>query len=94
MRIAVTRSGGFAGLTRRAVLETAGRPDGARLEGLARRAVASAPAEGGGPGHGVPDGFHYEISAAGRTARCAEKSLNEAQQAVVDAVLRDGDPLP
>lgn len=46
MRIEVIRSGGFAGIERRAVLDTAGRPDAFRLHALARDVLAADP---GGP---------------------------------------------
>lgn len=44
MRIQVIRSGGFAGIERQAVLETAGRPDAFRLHALARDVLAAGPA--------------------------------------------------
>ena len=87
MRIEVTRTGGFAGITRSATLETAGRPDAAHLESLAHTVIA-APPPAGLPR--VPDGFHYEITAAGRTIACADPHLTPAQRELVRAVLAEG----
>ncbi len=89
MRIAVTRTGGFAGLKRRAELETTGRPDARRLDSLARDALAEAGRASGTSA--VPDGFVYEITVDGRTVHCAEPHLGTAQRALVRAVLENGD---
>ncbi|NGO67661.1 protealysin inhibitor emfourin [Streptomyces boncukensis] len=87
MRITVTRTGGFGGLTRRASLDTAGRADAAELASLAREAVA----EGRGQQQpGVPDGFHYELVVDGETAHCADPRLTEAQRALIGRVLKEG----
>lgn len=87
MRIQVKRTGGFAGITRRAEVDTTGRPDAAAWEALALRALV--------PGRDayrgtVPDGFHYEITVDGRTVRCADPRLTEAQRDLVGRVLREG----
>ncbi|MFD8865918.1 protealysin inhibitor emfourin [Streptomyces sp. NPDC059590] len=87
MRISVIRTGGFAGIERRAELDTAGRPDAKHLEALAHQAVES--------GHltaprGVPDGFHYEIAVDGRTVHCADPHLSDAQRELVRTVLKEG----
>lgn len=87
MRITVTRTGGFAGVTREATLDTAGRPDAAGLEALAHRALAQGSAA---PPAGVPDGFAYRITAGGRTAHCADPRLTDAQRALVRTVLKEG----
>ncbi|WP_407564860.1 protealysin inhibitor emfourin [Streptomyces sp. 184] len=87
MRITVTRTGGFAGLTREATLDTAGRTDAAGLKALARRAIEEA---GQGPPAGVPDGFTYRLTAGGRTAHFADPRLTDAQRAIVTAVLKEG----
>jgi hypothetical protein len=87
MRITVTRTGGFGGLTRRATLTTDGRPDAADLDDLARSAhtegLAARPL-------GVPDGFHYEITTDEGTSYCADPRLTEAQSKLVDRVFREG----
>jgi hypothetical protein len=88
MRIAVTRTGGFAGITRRAELDTAGRPDADRLHDLARDALADHAAAPGAPA--VPDGFVYEVTVDGETFRCADPRLTDAQRALVRAVLDGG----
>ncbi len=61
MRITVIRTGGFAGLTRRATVETADRPDAEELAQLADQAVREGLSEAP---TGVPDGFHYEVDVA------------------------------
>ncbi|AKH82382.1 metalloprotease [Streptomyces sp. CNQ-509] len=87
MRITVTRTGGFAGLTREATLDTAGRADAAGLEALAGRAVAEGSAA---PPAGVPDGFAYRLTAGGRTVHFADPKLTDAQRALVRTVLKEG----
>lgn len=87
MRIAVTRSGGFAGLRRCKELRTEGHPDADRLEELARTALA---AEQDTAGLGVPDALHYEITVDGRSVHCADPQLSEAQRELVRTVLREG----
>ncbi|TVL91914.1 hypothetical protein LRS74_23480 [Streptomyces sp. LX-29] len=89
MRISVIRSGGFAGIERRAELDTSGRPDARHLEALAHQAVSASPAEATAV-RGVPDGFSYEITVDGRTAHCADPHLSDAQRELVRAVLREG----
>jgi len=87
MRITVTRTGGFACMTRRATLDTDERPDAAELTALARTALT----EGRGTAlTGVPDGFHYEIDVDGESAHCADPRLTEAQSALVRRVLKEG----
>ncbi|GAA3169059.1 MULTISPECIES: protealysin inhibitor emfourin [Streptomyces] len=87
MRIRVTRSGGLAGLSRQAELDTSGRPDAAEWERLARAALAGSRA---GPAPGVPDGFRYTVTVDDRTVEFADPHLSEAQNELVDRVLREG----
>jgi hypothetical protein len=87
MRIEVIRSGGFAGIERRAVLDTADRPDATHIEALAHTALGAGRP---GPSRGVPDGFHYEITAGGRTVHAADPHLTEAQRELVRTVLKEG----
>jgi hypothetical protein len=87
VRIQVSRSGGFAGIGRSAVLDTSGRPDGPFLETLAREVAAAAPRSGA---HGVPDGFSYEITVDGRTVQCADPHLTPAQRELIQTVLGEG----
>ncbi|KIZ17391.1 protealysin inhibitor emfourin [Streptomyces natalensis] len=87
MRIVITRTGGFAGIERRAQLDTSGRPDATHLQTLARRALA--------PGHdsparGVPDGFQYEITVDNRKVHLADPHLTEDQHELIRTVLREG----
>jgi hypothetical protein len=87
VRIEVTRTGGFAGIEHRAALETAGHPDGPRLEALAHQVVTPAAAP---PPPGVPDGFSYTITAAGHTVQCRDPHVTSAQRALIRAVLATG----
>ncbi|MBB5117404.1 metalloprotease [Streptomyces eurocidicus] len=89
MRIAITRTGGFAGIERRAELDTTGRPDATHVQALAHRALASA-AEEGTAVTGVPDGFRYEISVDGRTIHCADPHLTHDQRELIRFVLKEG----
>ncbi|RLV08637.1 hypothetical protein CTZ27_07600 [Streptomyces griseocarneus] len=87
MRIAIIRTGGFAGIERRAELDTADRSDATHIQALAHRALA-----GGAPAdpRGVPDGFHYEITVDGRTVRCADPHLTHDQRELIQLVLKEG----
>jgi hypothetical protein len=89
MRIRVRRTGGFAGIERRAEVDTTGRPDAHEWQALAERALAS----GRGtplPSGGVADGFSYEITVDGRTVYAADPRLTEAQRELVSRVLKEG----
>jgi hypothetical protein len=85
VHIEVVRSGGFAGLTRRAAVDTAGSPDADRLHALAEAALAPAR-----PHRAVPDGFTYEITVGARTVHCADPHLTAAQRELIAAVLGEG----
>ncbi|MEU6670713.1 protealysin inhibitor emfourin [Streptomyces sp. NPDC046727] len=87
MRIRVRRTGGFAGIERRAEVDTSGRPDAQEWQALAERALASGR---GTPPAGVPDGFSYEITVDGRTVYAADPRLSEAQRELVSRVLKEG----
>jgi emfourin len=87
MRIRVRRTGGFAGIERRAEVETSGRADAQEWHALAERALA---AGRGAPPAGVPDGFHYEITVDGRTVHCADPRLSEDQRTLISRVLKEG----
>ncbi|WP_175411146.1 protealysin inhibitor emfourin [Streptomyces sp. TRM64462] len=87
MRIEVRRTGGFAGIERRAVVDTAGRADAGAWHALAEAALADGrPA----PPMGVPDGFSYTITVDGRTVYCADPRLSEAQRTLITRVLKEG----
>ncbi|WP_331452505.1 protealysin inhibitor emfourin [Streptomyces sp. SS162] len=106
MRIEVRRTGGFAGIERRAEVDTAALADASVWHALVEAALAeAAPAEAApvgaalveaarsGPGGGpsrMPDGFSYEITVDGRTVRCAEPHLTGAQRELASRVLREG----
>ncbi|MEU5539511.1 protealysin inhibitor emfourin, partial [Streptomyces sp. NPDC020362] len=80
-------TGGFAGIERRAEVDTSARPDAAEWEALARRVLASGQ---GTPPAGVPDGFRYEITVDGRTVYAADPRLTEDQRELVSRVLKEG----
>jgi hypothetical protein len=87
MRIRVRRTGGFAGIERRAEVDTSGRPDAQEWQALAERVLASGR---GTPPAGVPDGFGYEITVDGRTVYAADPRLTEEQRELVSKVLKEG----
>ncbi|WP_327314961.1 protealysin inhibitor emfourin [Streptomyces sp. NBC_01235] len=87
MRIQVRRTGGFAGIERRAEVNTSGRPDAGEWHALAEQAVAAGQ---GGPPMGVPDGFSYEITVDGRTVYAADPRLTEEQRKLISRVLKEG----
>ncbi|MFE9423429.1 protealysin inhibitor emfourin [Kitasatospora sp. NPDC006697] len=87
MRIEVTRTGGFAGRTTRAELDTDARIDAPHVHALAREAVAGASRT---PGYGVPDGYHYAIGVDGRTVYCADPNLTDSQRELISLVLNRG----
>lgn len=87
MRIQVRRTGGFAGIERRAEVDTTGRPDAAEWHTLAERALSAGRAT---PPPGVPDGFSYRITVDGRSAHCADPSLTEDQRTLIRRVLKEG----
>ncbi|MGW7792995.1 protealysin inhibitor emfourin [Streptomyces tricolor] len=78
MRIRVRRTGGFAGIERRAEVDTSGRPDAQEWQALAERVLASGR---GTPPAGVPDGFGYEITVDGRPVYAAPPPHNQEQRA-------------
>ncbi|MET9910035.1 protealysin inhibitor emfourin [Streptomyces sp. NPDC006476] len=87
MRIRVRRTGGFAGIERRAEVDTSGRPDAHEWQGLAEKAVAAGRVT---PPAGVPDGFSYEITVDGRTVYAADPRLTEEQRQLISRVLKEG----
>ncbi|MFF6994964.1 protealysin inhibitor emfourin [Streptomyces sp. NPDC008313] len=87
MRIQVERTGGFAGIERRAEIDTSGLADAGEWHALAERVLA---AGGGTPPAGVPDGFRYRITVDGRTVHAADPRLTEDQRRLVSRVLKEG----
>ncbi|MFB6983046.1 protealysin inhibitor emfourin [Streptomyces scopuliridis] len=88
MRIQVRRTGGFAGIERRAEIETSGLRDASDWRELAERAMADGADT---PSAGVPDGYHYVITIDDdRTVHCADPGLTEAQRALISRVLKEG----
>ncbi|MGW7108146.1 protealysin inhibitor emfourin [Streptomyces xanthophaeus] len=88
MRIQVIRTGGFAGIERRAEVDTTGRPDEDEWRALAQLALRPGP-----PGHGsdrVRDGFSYRITVDGRTVSCQDPHLSDAQRTLISRVLKEG----
>ncbi|MCM2578936.1 protealysin inhibitor emfourin [Streptomyces meridianus] len=87
MRIRIHRTGGFAGIERRAELDTAGRPDATDWHELADRAFAAGRQA---PPAGVPDGFAYRITVDDRTVHCADPELTGAQRELITRLLGEG----
>lgn len=87
MKISVTRSGGFAGLTRHAEVDTEGRPDADALHALVDRADLG----GREPSTGRPDRYTYRISVDGRTAHVGEEDLDDPTRELIDRVFRSED---
>jgi hypothetical protein len=87
MRIEVRRTGGFAGIERRAGIDIAALPDAAGWRTLAEQALADAR----GPRLPVvPDGFSYAVTVDGRVFHCADPHLSEAQRTLISRVLQEG----
>lgn len=86
MRISVTRSGGFAGITRRAEVDTEARGDAAAWEDLVGRADLTDRGRAAGP----PDRFVYRIDVDDRTAHVGEADLDEPTRALIDSVFAAG----
>ncbi|GGW18387.1 hypothetical protein GCM10018980_47870 [Streptomyces capoamus] len=87
MRIRVRRTGGFAGIERRAEVDTSGRPDAPEWQALAERVLAAGRST---PPAGVPDGFGYEITVDGRTVYAADPRLTEDERELVSRLLKEG----
>ncbi|MFZ3470093.1 protealysin inhibitor emfourin [Streptomyces sp. 4.24] len=88
MRIQVVRTGGFAGIERRAEVDTSGLPDEAEWQDLARLALRPGPA--GDPADRIRDGFSYRITVDGRTVDCRDPNLSEPQRELISRVLKEG----
>ncbi|WUH95960.1 hypothetical protein OG900_28140 [Streptomyces sp. NBC_00433] len=86
MRIEVTRSGGFAGLTRHAALNTADHPDAGHLHALALDALAPS----GANRDPYPDGYSYTITVDAGTVHCVDGDLTPAQRELIRTVLGEG----
>jgi hypothetical protein len=90
MRIEVTRSGGFAGLVRRALVDTDGLDDAEEWHRLAEAALA----DGAGPPQDrspVRDGFRYEIAVDGsRRVEVGEQDLTPPQRTLTSRALAEG----
>ncbi|MEU3773259.1 protealysin inhibitor emfourin [Streptomyces sp. NPDC032472] len=88
MRILVVRTGGFAGIERRAEVDTSGRPDEDEWRALAQLALR--PAAPPSAAARVRDGFSYRITVDGRTVTCHDPHLSDAQRALISRVLKEG----
>ncbi|CAL9568399.1 protealysin inhibitor emfourin [Streptomyces sp. Tu 3180] len=87
MRIQVRRTGGFAGIERRAEVDTSGRADAHEWHALAERALAAGRST---PPAGVPDGFGYRITVDGTSVYCADPRLTQEQRELIRRVLKEG----
>jgi hypothetical protein len=83
MRIRVVRSGGFAGLTVRGEVDTAGRPDQDSWDALVREAALDQPP----PDDPRPDRFRYQIQVDGRTTLLTEHQMTAPQRELARRVL-------
>ncbi|GAA1595918.1 MULTISPECIES: protealysin inhibitor emfourin [Kribbella] len=89
MIVTVTRSGGFAGLTKRGELDTAGQPDADRVESAARALAA----KDLGSGRPQPDRYVYRLevrdgqSAAVTQHTVAEQDVDPTTAWLLDRVL-------
>jgi hypothetical protein len=86
MKISVTRSGGFAGMTRRGEVDISGRADAKEWHDLVRR--ADLPNRRDSPGR--PDQYTYRIDVDGEVAHVGEADLDEPTRRLVDRVLETG----
>jgi hypothetical protein len=83
VEISVTRSGGFAGLTRRASVDTDRLPDAEHWQAvLGRIGLAGLPAS-----RPRPDRFVYTIEIDGQVARIGEADMTGALRELVDMVM-------
>ncbi|ARF55261.1 protealysin inhibitor emfourin [Streptomyces gilvosporeus] len=87
MRIEIRRTGGFAGIERRAAVDTAARPDADEWHALAEQSLADAHET---PPVGVPDGYSYQLTVDGRTVYCADPRLTDEQRKLITWVMKEG----
>lgn len=94
MRIAVTRSGGVAGIRRHAEVDTARRGDADLWERLVREAglAARTGPENAAPHQPAPDRFVYTIRVDQREVSVGEADLTEPLRELIDRVLSAGSP--
>jgi hypothetical protein len=83
VRVAVTRSGGFAGMVRRAEVDSADHPALAQLIGDVRLDDLPEP-------KGQPDRFVYRIEIGDRSAHVGEADLRGTLRELVDHVMTHG----
>ncbi|WP_066942559.1 protealysin inhibitor emfourin [Streptomyces lushanensis] len=88
MRIEVRRTGGFAGIERRAEVDTSHLSDAPTWRELAEQAMTDATRDPGAPV--VPDGFSYRITVDDHEFRCADPHLSESQRTLISRVLKEG----
>jgi hypothetical protein len=81
--VAVTRSGGFAGMVRRAEIDSADHPAVAGLIDDVRLDEVPEPT-------GQPDRFVYDIQIGDRSAQVGESDLQGPLRALVDHVMTHG----
>ncbi len=91
MRIAVSRSGGIAGLTRRGVLDVDARGDADAWLPLAELAAAGPPPDGGGGR--ARDTYVWTIEVDGARAVVPDAALPEDLRALAQRTLDEGSPL-
>ena len=92
MRIAVSRSGGFAGLVRRAEVDTDAVPDAAAWIALAERA-APLPAAPAAPGR-ARDAFTWTIELGDQRAVLPDRWVTGPLRDLAERTLAEGSPTP
>lgn len=87
MKVAVTRSGGFAGITRRARLDSADHPV---LDRLIEQVDLDDATPGEAPSTRGADRFVYDIEIGDRAVRVGEADLSGPLRRLVEHVLAHG----
>ena len=91
MRITVSRSGGFAGMTRRAQVDVDAAPDAAWWRATAAGAVPM-PSGSGAPASPVRDGFTWTIEVGEERAVLPDSAVRGPLREIAERTLAEGGP--